>query len=43
MSNMDSGIVGGVMGGGRLMFTQRITEGGGCCTARLQGEEDDYE
>ena len=38
MSHMDSGIVGGVMGGGRLVFTERITEGGRCCLARLQSE-----
>lgn len=38
MSNMDSGIVGGVMGGGRLYFTERITEGRPCCIARLQSE-----
>ena len=33
-----SGIVGGVMGGGRLIFTERITEGRPCCMARLQSE-----
>ena len=39
MSNMDSGIVGGVMGGGRLVFTERITEGRKCCRACLRREE----
>ena len=43
MSNMDSGIVGGVMGGCRLVFSQRITEGKLCCRARAQGVEDDHE
>ena len=38
MSNMDSGIVGGVMGGGRLFFMERITEGRPCCRACLQSE-----
>jgi len=38
MSNMDSGIVGGVMGGGRLVFTERITEGRPCCKACLRSE-----
>lgn len=39
MSSMDSGIVGGVMGGGRLVFTERITEGHGHCKACLRREE----
>jgi len=38
MSRMDSGIVGGVMGGGRLVFTERITEGRPCCKACLRSE-----
>lgn len=38
MSRMDSGIVGGVMGGGRLIFTERITEGRPCCKACLRSE-----
>lgn len=38
MSHMDSGIVGGIMGGGRLFFTERITEGRPCCIARLRSE-----
>lgn len=38
MSHMDSGIVGGIMGSGRLAFTERITEGSPCCRARLQSE-----
>jgi len=36
MSNMDSGVVGGVMGGGRLFFSERITEGRSCCKAWLR-------
>ena len=43
MSNMDSGIVGGIMGGGKLIFTQRITEGAPCCKARLTSEANGYE
>lgn len=43
MSNMDSGIVGGIMGGGKLIFTQRITEGKPCCKARLTSEANGYE
>ncbi len=39
MSNMDSGIVGGIMGGGRLVFTDRLTEGGKRCRACLRREE----
>lgn len=35
ISAMDDGIVGGIMGSGRLTFTQRITEGCGCCQAHL--------
>ena len=35
ISNMDSGIVGGIMGGGRLVFSGRITEGAGGCRACL--------
>ena len=39
MSGLDSGIVGGIMGGGRLDFTDRLTEGGKCCRAHLRREE----
>lgn len=33
MSGMDSGITAGLLGGGRLRFSERITEGCGCCRA----------
>ncbi len=33
MSNVDSGMVAGLMGGGRLEFSERITEGCRCCRA----------
>lgn len=36
ISAMDSGIVAGICGGGRLVFTKRITEGCDCCTACLK-------
>lgn len=39
ISAMDSGIVGGLCGGGELNFVHRITEGCGCCTAQYQGEK----
>jgi hypothetical protein len=32
---LDSGLLAGLSGGGRLEFTQRITEGAPCCLARL--------
>lgn len=35
ISAMDDGMVSGIMGGGRLTFTQRMTEGCGCCRACL--------
>lgn len=38
MSNVDSGIVAGICGGGRLEFTERITEGCGRCRACLIGD-----
>ena len=33
MSYMDSGIIAGILGGGKIEFTERITEGGGGCKA----------
>lgn len=39
MSNVDSGIISGICGGGRLVFTERITEGCGRCRACLEKEE----
>lgn len=41
MSNVDSGIVAGICGGGRLVFTERITEGCGRCRACLTEGRDD--
>lgn len=35
ISAMDDGMMSGIMGGGTLTFTQRITEGCGCCRACL--------
>lgn len=36
MSAVDSGIVSGIFGGGRLTFCSRITEGSPCCRACLK-------
>lgn len=36
MSGMDAGIICGILGGGKLEFVQRITEGCPCCTALYQ-------
>ena len=33
MSYMDSGIIAGILGGGKIEFTERITEGCGNCRA----------
>ena len=33
MSNMDDGVVTGIVGGGKLTFSQRLTEGCGTCRA----------
>lgn len=33
MSSVDSGIIAGIAGGGRLDFTERLTEGNSCCRA----------
>jgi hypothetical protein len=33
---LDAGLLAGLSGGDRLEFTQRLTEGGPCCLARLQ-------
>jgi hypothetical protein len=35
---LDAGLLAGLSGGGRLEFTQRITEGAPCCLARLRAE-----
>ncbi len=36
MSGMDAGIICGILGGGKLEFAERITEGCPCCTAVYQ-------
>ncbi len=35
ISSIDAGMLSGLTGGGRLNFQQRLTEGAGCCLARL--------
>jgi hypothetical protein len=35
MSSVDAGILAGLIGGGTLDFTQRLTEGYGCCRAHF--------
>jgi len=39
ISSLDAGAAAGISGGGRLEFSQRITEGHDCCRARLIFEE----
>lgn len=39
MSALDAGVAAGLSGGGRLSFTQRMTEGHDCCLARLEPGE----
>jgi len=39
MSSADAGVAAGLSGGGRFVFSQRITEGGDVCRARLVFEE----
>ena len=39
MSFVDSGIVSGICGGGKLLFSHRITEGCGFCRACLEEDE----
>jgi hypothetical protein len=39
MSSADAGVAAGLSGGGRLAFSQRITEGAGVCLARLEIKE----
>ncbi len=36
ISALDAGVIAGLSGGKRLVFSQRITEGGDCCLARLE-------
>jgi hypothetical protein len=35
ISSLDEGLLAGLSGGGKLEFSQRITEGQGCCRAKL--------
>jgi hypothetical protein len=36
ISALDDGLFAGLSGGGRLTFSERLTEGSGCCRAKLQ-------
>jgi hypothetical protein len=36
ISALDAGLLAGLSGGGRLEFSQRLTEGADCCCARLE-------
>ena len=38
ISALDAGVAAGLSGGGRLVFSQRMTEGHDCCLARLELE-----
>lgn len=38
MSHVDTGVIAGLYGGGKLVFTERITEGCGRCKACFQGK-----
>jgi hypothetical protein len=38
ISSLDEGLTAGLSGGGRLSFTQRITEGCSCCKASFKGD-----
>lgn len=40
ISSLDEGLLAGLSGGGRLVFTQRITEGHACCRAVLNLPKD---
>ena len=40
ISGLDSGIISGLYGGGKLMFTERITEGCVCCRACFKQNKD---
>ena len=43
ISCLDKGLVAGLSGGGKLSFTQKITEGMDCCKAELVPQEKDIE
>lgn len=38
IASLDEGLLAGLSGGGKLSFSRRITEGGGCCQAHLSSE-----
>jgi hypothetical protein len=40
ISALDDGVFSGLSGGGRLVFSERLTEGRGCCRAKLQFREE---
>lgn len=40
ISALDDGVLSGLSGGGRLAFTERITEGKECCRAKLHSREE---
>jgi hypothetical protein len=37
IASLDEGLFAGLSNGGQLAFTQRITEGNGCCKAHFRG------
>jgi hypothetical protein len=39
ISALDDGVFSGLSGGGRLVFSERLTEGRECCRAKLQKEQ----
>lgn len=41
MSRLDAGLLAGLAGGGDLEFSERLTEGAGCCRARFTFPEAD--
>jgi len=36
ISALDDGVFSGLSGGGRLVFSERLTEGNACCRAKLR-------
>jgi len=40
ISALDDGVLSGLSGGGRLVFSERLTEGRACCRAKLQPREE---
>jgi len=40
ISALDDGVFSGLSGGGRLAFSERLTEGRACCRAKLQSREE---